>query len=80
MSNKSLIQRLGFAEEEILDEGMLRFLNLIIDNINIQILRTERLIQTRPENVAFANMLTNLQQTKQLAIVEKTAIEQKRAK
>ena len=79
MNNKSLSERLGFAEEEILDGGTLRFLNLIITNLNDQIARTQRLTQMRPENRAFTTMLENLHRAKQLATAEVTAIEQKRA-
>ena len=76
----SLIQRLGFTEEEILDEGTLRFLNLIITNLNDQIARAQRLTQMCPENSAFSDMLANLQQTKRIATAEITVIERKRAK
>ena len=73
MSN--LLQRLGLTDQEVLREGALRYMNLIIQGIDDQILRLQRLLEISPHNASFTAMITHLQQARQLAVNEKTAIE-----
>ena len=74
LSRMSLVEKLGFAEHEIKREANLRFLGNIINDLDVQIARVNRLIEMNPGRNAFPAMLPPLQQARTQALAERAAI------
>lgn len=61
---------------DVVNEGKIRYLSMIIEDMNTQILRILNLLNIDESNVQYHTMRRNLEETRDIALTEKRVCEQ----
>ena len=65
----------NMPHDDVVNEGKIRYLDLIIADLDTQILRTLNLLNIDESNLRFRNMRRNLEEIRDMAIAEKRVCE-----